>query len=299
MNKEKNQKTDDLMQLLVVEHAQNHMNTTFVFEVSAPRVAVNELDRLLLDLHDWVTGLETRISEFKLESEVSKIHHSGVGMPVYVSREMFELFEWSRKAFEWSGGAFDPSFRSSEGQSFKDRFTVNHSSQSIIKNLNGARLGFGAIGKGYALDRIAMELLRRGFKNFRLSSGGSSIVLSGQETPDQPWKMGLAWKKESGRLMGQEWSLRKIDRKDPIFIGVSGSMEQGDHIKGFSSTRSENRPLSVMVTAESAALADAYSTAIYVNPALGEKLIDEPLLIVDNQERLLTNQSFSKTFEWG
>ncbi len=43
----------------------------------------------------------------------------------------------------------------------------------------GIELNFNAIGKGYALDRIAFGLRGRGVKHALLSAGGSSVLAIG------------------------------------------------------------------------------------------------------------------------
>ncbi len=51
------------------------------------------------------------------------------------------------------------------------------------------QLGLGAIGKGYALDRAAERLERRGFRDFLIVGGGQ--VLARGRRGERPWRIGV------------------------------------------------------------------------------------------------------------
>jgi len=132
------------------------------------------------------------------------------------------------------------------------------SSTSKLKKLHeGAHLSFGAIGKGYALDRVRALLEREGFTNYQLESGGSSLVFSGSDLGGAPWSAAWIWEKDSEQFLPLPVSVSY-----PIALGISGTSEQGAHILGSNihSTR-----LSALVVHPSAASADAYSTALFVD----------------------------------
>ena len=71
----------------------------------------------------------------------------------------------------------------------------------------GLLLNFGAVGKGYALDRVA-ELLRRDFgvDSALLSAGGSSVRALGAP-PGEPrgWMAALRHPADDGRTLGAVW----------------------------------------------------------------------------------------------
>jgi len=297
MNKEKKDENHADFNRFVVEQSQNHMNTTFRFELSLPEIGIEAGDALLSAMHQEVSRLEEIYSEFRSESDLNRILLLEECDSLNVNRETIELCEIAKEVHLWSEEAFDPSFRSRNGFTFLQNFQWTVEESIINRKKGNARLGFGAIGKGYALDRVSRKLRHCGFKNYRLSAGGSSIVISGEEGPSVPWKIAFAWEKHEERLMGACLELIQANGFSPVHIGVSGSMEQGEHMidqRDFSSPK----PLSVLVTANSAARADAMSTAIYLRPELAQKWIDDCVIIIDNEKRTLVNQGFEKIFRW-
>lgn len=297
MNKEKKDENRAVFKRFVVEQSQNHMNTTFRFELSLHEIGIEAGDKLLSAMHQEVSRLEEIYSEFRSESDLNRILLSDEGTLWSVNRETIEICELAKEVHLWSEGAFEPSFRSRNGFSFLQNFEWNAEESTMIRKKGNARLGFGAIGKGYALDRVSRMLSNYGFNHYRLSAGGSSIVISGEEGPSVPWKIAFAWEKKEERLMGACLELIQGKSMMPVHIGVSGSMEQGEHMidqRDFNSPK----PLSVLVTANSAARADAMSTAIYLRPELAQKWIDDCVIIIDNEKRTLVNQGFEKIFRW-
>jgi thiamine biosynthesis lipoprotein len=279
----------------LIELSQNHMNTTFILTVSVGEEEVPIAEDVLEKALVLVAELEEKLSEFREKSDLSKLQQASVCEEVVICDETIELLEECARLSEWSKGSFNPSFRSGQVKPFREQFSWDSKRKVVWKHFSDAKLSFGAIGKGYALDQIRTRLVEAGFKNFRLNAGGSSLIFSGSENWGVPWKMGFGWKKQNGKTAGLVY---QVDT-DFVCMGVSGEMEQGRHIyNGKSLTRLEDSPcVSVLVTSSTAARADAFSTAIFVCPELLEKYVDGAWAIVDNEDTLYRNSVFKKFFQ--
>jgi thiamine biosynthesis lipoprotein len=212
------------------------------------------------ELRAEVERLEALLSEYRESSEVAELQRKAVGEWMTLSSAHFQLFLLSSELSEKTLGAFDPSVKSSDGTCFRDRFEWEADGSRVRKRTPGAKLSYGAIGKGYALDRLREMLLRAGIEEAHLSAGGSSQVWIGQfEKP-----LGWSWAKDAAGLpLG--WELHPTQEFQRalllggVAIGVSGVEERGAHIVG-----APGSSVSSLVFTHSAAEADALSTALFV-----------------------------------
>ncbi|SFJ81783.1 FAD:protein FMN transferase [Celeribacter neptunius] len=216
------------------------------------------VDRLGADLAAVVAeiaGLEARFSLFSPMSELQQLNARGQGA---ISIEMEEILRISRRVHRATEGLFDPTIQvlwqalalGAEAGTARD--LVDFSQVEI--GLGRARLGPGqklslnGIAQGYATDRIAALLSRRGYDQ-ALINIGEYAALGG------PYTLGLS-DPSAGRI-GQV-SLRgaALATSSPEGMRIGGAPHIL-HPKG-------GRPLwsTVTVEAASAALADACSTAM-------------------------------------
>jgi thiamine biosynthesis lipoprotein len=199
-------------------------------------------------------------------------------------------------------GAFSPFARSPFEATFED-LEIDVANFRIRRHRSDLHVGFGAIGKGYALDRVATLLDREGFSDFRLGAGGSSWVFRGFGVDDRPWEIAWAWAKDAdGDWVGQSY---RLPGGRPVAIGVSGTVEKGQHFL----RRGEALSVSIQsafCAAGSAAEADALSTGLLVGASSeGEKFLTEfpragihPLCLafVDLENQMIYNQAFDTLF---
>jgi len=284
------------MRPILVKLSQNHMATTFDLSVSCEDARAKLAERLLADAHARVADLEDELSEFRPHSSVGRLNASRAGDRVPVSKECVELLERAERVFARTDGAFDPTFRSGyRARDLREKLEWSASDRWIAKKDERVKLGFGAIGKGFAIDGVRELLEREGFHDYRLIAGGSSLFLSGLESPGRPWRIGWSWKKDArGSYFGQEFFHR--DGK-PVAIGISGSLEQGEHI-----AHSTRELISTWVSGSSATEADALSTALYVlGWEAGYEKIADPLArlaiaAITRDETPYWNGHFQKNF---
>lgn len=234
------------------------MATTFDFRISCESKLTALADRTLEAAHRMVTQLEAELSEFKPESPVYQLNHAKPGERIVFTPSAYELLLKSMEVSRQTQRAFNPLAKS------KDVAGLNWDpvTREVWRLSEGTWLGFGAIGKGYALDRVRTLVEDAGFENYILSGGGSSVVMAGLEGPQRPWQWGWSWKKnESGENLGLSLVHHEGKR---IALGVSGTHEKGNHLI------STDGPLrsalkSAVIATQSATEADALSTALFVS----------------------------------
>lgn len=188
-----------------------------------------------------VARLEALLSTYVKESEVSLLN-AAAGSPAQpVSKDLWLVLEASSRAWAASGGLFDPTYSSSPSARGFGRLSLDSGRRKAFLPL-GARLDFGGIGKGYALDAAAAVLRARGVRRALLNFGGQVYAL-GRWTVETPAGT-LALEDESAATSGDS------ERPGHIVDAVTGSPRPG--------------PATATVILASAAEADAWSKPLYL-----------------------------------
>jgi FAD:protein FMN transferase len=233
-----------------------------------------------------IARLDDVLSSWNPESEVSRLNASAGRGPQPVSVDLANVAEESEALCTSTGGAFDPSVapllrawgfytespglpapaigREAASHVGCDRVTVRRDARTIAL-ADGAGLDFGAIGKGYAVDR-ALEILRaRGVTRAKIDFGSSSLGYLGNI--DGGWPVVIPDPR---------------DRDNPLFyVRITGgaavstssqrerSFERDGRRFGHIFDPRLGRPvesslMSVTVIAPRGSTADALSTALFV-----------------------------------
>src|SRR6185503_12238818 len=146
-------------------------------------------------------------------SEVAHLNARAAHEWVRVSPEVFRLLDQAAELSAQTEGAFDitvaplvrcwgfmggtgqrpgPEAIEQARQSVGMRLVELHSENSAVRfRRPGVMLDFGAIGKGYAIDKAA-ELLREEGVTSAIIHGGTSTAFAVGKPPDQPaWKIAI------------------------------------------------------------------------------------------------------------
>jgi thiamine biosynthesis lipoprotein len=249
--------------------------------VGAAGEALNEADRV-----------EALLTVFRDSSELSRINREAAGGCEGVDDEVLALLQRCAQLHAETDGAFDvtstplsrcwgflhrdarvPSdadldrARASVGMS---RVALDGESGSVRFDSDGMELNLNAIGKGYALDRMARVLRAHGVDRALLSAGSSSILAVG--APRGGWPVDLRSPLVPRRIA-------RVQLRDGA-LGTSGAGEQFviadgtryGHVIDPRTGWPARGVLSASVITRDAAAADALSTAFLVGgSALAER----------------------------
>jgi len=254
------------------------------FEVTLASEDARHLDAARAAL-DEVDAIEAALTWFRDTSEVSQVNRGAASAPVPVGPSLLALLSLCRELHAATGGAFDPAstalarcwgflerrprlptepeIEAARARSGLDKVTVDGLSRTVRFAVPGVELNFGAVGKGWALDRVAATLRPRGVARALLTAGGSSHRGWGGEA----WELAL-------RPAGEELGLLRL--RDAA-LGTSAAGEQRfeadgkryGHVLDPRTGWPAEGVRSASAVASEAAVADALSAAFLVaGPAL-------------------------------
>jgi thiamine biosynthesis lipoprotein len=133
--------------------------------------------------------LESQLSRFRANSHIAQLARLAPGESLRVSEPVWACLEIARKMEAATRGAFSVTPAARQSQPAPPQWTL----QNCAVRCEAGQLQFdlGAIGKGFALDRMAEVLRDWSCPAFLLVAGGSSI-LAGAAPAGQPgWSCGL------------------------------------------------------------------------------------------------------------
>ncbi|MDQ6469765.1 FAD:protein FMN transferase [Flavobacterium sp. LHD-80] len=159
-----------------------------------------------------ITRIENLISDWKPDSQVSQVNQNAGIKPIKVDREVFELAQRAIKLSEITKGGFDVSFAAMDRiWKFDGSMTEMPSAEAIKKSvekvgykniildsiqstiflkLKGMKIGFGALGEGYATDKCRAMMLAKGI-NAGIINGSGDMSTWGKQPNGTPWKIGI------------------------------------------------------------------------------------------------------------
>ncbi len=281
------------MNLTLIRVARRAMATTF--EIALPQGTPRAVDAASAAL-DLIEEIEEQLTVYRDTGEVARLNATAAEGPVAIDPSLFQLLERCAGFTLETSGAFDVAvgalvdawgFTQRAGRIPTDRELVEATGRCgfrhVMLNPSGGRgppvsatiqfrrpglkLNFGAIGKGYALDRAA-EILRRdwGIDSALLQGGGSSMLGVGVP-PNDPrgWPVSIRHP-EAGQP-----ALDVVYLKDQG-LGTSAATFQFFEIDGKKyghvldprTGRPAAGTRSASCLADNAAEADAISTAFFV-----------------------------------
>ncbi|MFV5700091.1 FAD:protein FMN transferase [Flavobacterium sp. ZT3R17] len=159
-----------------------------------------------------ITRIENLISDWKPDSQVSEVNQNAGIRPVKVDKEVFELTQRAISFSEATNGGFDVSFAAMDKiWKFDGSMTTMPSAEAIQKSvekvgykniildsvqstiflkLKGMKIGFGALGEGYATDKCRDMMLAKGIKA-GIINGSGDMSTWGKQPNCNPWNIGI------------------------------------------------------------------------------------------------------------
>jgi FAD:protein FMN transferase len=219
--------------------------------------------------------LESRMSRFKAGSDVSQAAQLAPGDRLRLSEPVFACLELAQRMEFVTRGAFSITPAALKTQPTRPLWALVPKEFSVRCDSGRLEFDLGAIGKGFALDRMAEVLREWDCPAFLLVAGGSSILAGDGPAGTDGWSCGL----------GDDDSPQRYWLKDASLSG-SGTAVKGQHIfdprTGQTGVR-RNRAWALTTTASES---DALSTAcmILTEPEITDVLAGNPGWLVFLQE---------------
>ncbi|MDT0540379.1 MULTISPECIES: FAD:protein FMN transferase [Croceitalea] len=270
--------------LVTVSRVLKLMGTRFEITVVAQNEDIGyiNIDEAIAE----IKRIEKIISSWDSNSETSQINKNAGLQPVKVSTELFELIERSKKISKITDGAFDISYASldriwrfngemkklpSKEEIDKSISKINYNDIDLDKENStvflrkvGMKLGFGAIGKGYAADKTKALLISKGVLGGIINASGD-LTTWGTKNTGEKWMVGITNPLDTKKMFS--W-LPVIESS----VATSGSYEKYvvindekySHIIDPRTGYPTKGVKSVTVFAKKAELCDALATAVFI-----------------------------------
>ena len=284
------------------------------FEVTAVHASEQQARQAIEEAYSEIDRLESMISSWQPTSFTSEINRSAGQGPVVVPEELFNLVRRSLKLSQLTGGAFDITFAGvgrlwdfrAQEPTLPDpeairqalvhvgfgKVRLDPATKSVALEDPKARIGFGAIGKGYAANRAVFVLKENGIENGVVSAGGD-LVAFGRREDGRMWDIGIAHPKFRDEIFAH------LPLRDQAVV-TSGDYESFIEVEGVRYSHildpRTGYPVkhlrSVTIVCPDAELADGLATAVFVlGPRDGMDLVNDLKLIealmVDGSGELL------------
>jgi len=308
------QRGDDV----VVKKALQLMGTDFEISVVAPTEEIGYIN--IDEAVSEIKRIEAMISSWDKNSETSEVNrNAGIG-PVRVSIELIELLERCIKISEISDGAFDVSYASMDmiwkydgtmnhipseteiANSIKKigyrKIILNKEAQTVFLEEEGMKIGFGAIGKGYAADKAKELLVSKGVRGGLVNAAGDLTTWGTRDTGEK-WMIGITNPLKKDQVFS--W-LPVVESS----VATSGNYEKYIVYKGKKyshiidpRTGYPTRGItSVSLFAKKAELCDALATAVFImGTESGIHLINQldgvEVVIIDSQHKIYNSLGIS------
>ena len=285
------------------------MGTTLQIKIwdVLPRIMQEKIKTQILDFTFWY---DDNFSRFKENNLIAKIaENSG---KFIVPKEFVELLEIYKTFFELSGGIVNPlignaisdlgydanySLKKKENIRETPNFleTLKIINQTIIETNEMVLIDFGAIGKGFWVEKIKNILDKNNLKQY-LINGSGDIYFSNKINSDK-LKVGLEVKnnligfvelKNNQSICGsgtdkRNWSLTEKDNLHHIINANTGTPSIGI--------------LSVWVKTENTAIADGLTTCLFfMDPTELQNRFDFEYLIIYENKKILFSENFNVVY---
>lgn len=212
---------------------------------------------------DLVDSIEARLSRFRSNSDITRIGDLAPGEKMRLSEPAFACLQTVQRMERATHGAFCATPAALKTQFSLPQWSLLPDEQSILCLSGYLQFDLGAIGKGFALDRMAESLYQWDCRSSLLIAGGSSVLAGDPPARTSGWSCGLGEDDASQRFLLTHASL-----------SGSGLAVQGSHILDPRNGRPALRQMRAWALADTAAESDALSTACMV---LSEPELEEVL----------------------
>lgn len=202
-----------------------------------------------MDALEQLEPIEAALSLYRPDSDIARVNLAAGGPPVRVGPHTLNVLSRAVALHRLTAGAFDvtagpliecwgftrrrgkkPSeqeIQAARALIGSDAIELDVAHRTVRLPRPGMAINLGAIGKGYALDRIATHLRAAGQSAFLIHGGRSSILAAGSDSagPHAGWQIAIEHPLRPGQRLG-------ILRLKDAALATSGSGKQFFHHRG-------------------------------------------------------------------
>ncbi len=270
-------------------------------------IAIEEITRIEALISSWIPGSQT--SDINLNAGIK---------PVKVDQELIHLIERCITVSKITDGAFDITYASidkvwrydgsmtqipskeaiqnSVAKIGYENIVLDKKSQTVFLKQKGMRIGFGAIGKGFAADKARSLLKSQGVSSGIINASGD-LTTWGKQPNGTDWMVGIT----------NPLNKDKIFSWFPVVnaaVATSGNYEKYVTFKGVKYSHiidprtgyPSTGILSVTIFAPSAELCDALATSVFITGTeTGLNTINQikgvECIIIDDKNKVHTSKN--------
>ncbi len=265
-----------------------------------------------------IRRIEKLISSWDSDSQTSKINRNAGKRPVKVAPELFDLIERANGISRLTDGAFDITYASMD-QIWKfdesmtkmpsendikasvarvgyENIELDKANGTVFLKFVGMKIGFGAIGKGYAADRAKALLMKKGVASGIINASGDMNTW-GKQPNGEAWQVAITNpmnKQEAFALLPISEGAVVTSGNYEKFVTFNG--KRYSHIIDPRTGYPSSGISSVTVFAPKAELADALATSIFVmGKEIGLDRINQmpkiECVIIDDKGNIFTSKN--------
>lgn len=269
---------------------QNYKQKTFLmgcnFEITVVAQNQHEADGYVQSAVDEIRRIEKLISSWDTNSQTYEINQNAGIRPIKADDELISLIERAKGISKMTDGAFDISYASMDkvwhfDGSMKtmpseeeiqasvarvgyNKICIDRKAGTVYLAEQGMKIGFGAIGKGYAADRARDLLESKGVAGGIINASGD-LNAWGKQANSEAWKIGITNPKAKESV----FALMPLQNEAVVTSGNYEKFVEFNGIRyshiidprtGYPSTGI----ISATVFAPKAELADALATSVFV-----------------------------------
>jgi thiamine biosynthesis lipoprotein len=262
--------------------------------------STGDVDSAVATAFDAVRRVDSLMSTYKEDSEVSEINRRADTEPVRISPETYEVIDKALQLSRASNGAFDVTvmplleiwgFAKGREKAVPSQAEIDErlacvsygsidldpAKREIMLKRQGAKIDLGGIAKGYAVDSAVKSLVANGIDAALVNAGGDLYCLGGKAR-------GKGWRIAVKDPVNEDGLLGHVELTDKA-IATSGDYQNYFMVDGVRYSHildprtgrpCVRSPRSVTVVAETCAGADGLATAVFVlGLDLGIQLLEE------------------------
>jgi thiamine biosynthesis lipoprotein len=194
--------------------------------------------------------LEERLSRFVESSDIARIRRLRLAESTVVSLEVFRCLQLALDIGESTGGAFDVAYATAPCSKEQPCIELIPEGCRVRALRDCPPLDLGGIGKGFALDRLAVLLDEWEIPSALLEASTSTVLATAPPPGQSGWPV----------VFGPVCDRRTI-HISRMAVSASGTQVKGSHIVDPRSGRPAKQAVRAWAVAPTAAAADALSTA--------------------------------------